>query len=98
MEAFVGYLQAEWDVVRQVYPTIITIVVIISGLIYRIFQARLSAVKELLEFKTAQLKDIQNRTGTESPEEVAARLSAVEAQLKELGETDFVALFEAGLK
>ena len=98
MEKLIQIAEKEWAVVSGAPITMALIAIAVWAIVRHLYKDRLARARELLDLKSAQLSEIQNRTGATSPEEVIDRLSKVETELRELGETDFAAAFEKGLK
>ncbi|MEO9684459.1 hypothetical protein, partial [Tateyamaria sp.] len=61
-------LKDEWALVSGAPFTIAAITVAIWLVVRLIYKDRLSSAKELLELKSSQLTEIQDRTGAKSPE------------------------------
>jgi len=98
MEKLLEIAEKEWAVVSGAPITIAVIALAIWAVVSYLYKERLDSAKELLALKSQQLSEIQERTGAENPEDVSARLAKVEAELSELGETDFVAIYNGAKK
>ena len=98
MEKLLEIAEKEWAVVSGALITIAIIALAIWAVVRYLYKERRDSAKELLDLKSQQLSEIQERTGAESPEDVSNRLAKVEAELRELGETDFVAIYSGAKK
>ena len=86
-------IKNEWSVISGAPFALVSLVVIIWIVIHRIYKERFKSVNELLALRNQKIEAIVDGTGSTSIEEALSRITVLETELKELGETDLVAIF-----
>ncbi len=93
MENLLNFVKAEWDVISQAPFTFGVIALLMFGASYAWHRERINSLKEQKKIRDEDLAYLKDKTGSDDVRAIAQRVTAVEDELKELGETDFAKQF-----
>lgn len=77
--------------------TVAIIAIAIWAISQHLYKDRIHSAKELLDLKSRQLSEIQDKTGAKSPEDVLDKLSRIEDRLGELRTAESIDSFVEAL-
>ncbi|MEP1964941.1 hypothetical protein [Tateyamaria sp.] len=93
MEQFLKFVETEWDVVSAAPGTFAFLAVLMFGVSYLWHRERIKKLTEQKQLRDDDIAYLKEKTGSGDVREIAQRVSRIEAELKELGETDFAAQY-----
>ena len=93
MEILLNLVKSEWAVISQAPVTFVTIAVAMFGLSYLWHRERIKKLTEQKQLRDDDIAYLKDKTGSDDLNVAMERVAAIEAELKELGETDLVAIW-----
>ncbi|MEP2890457.1 hypothetical protein [Tateyamaria sp.] len=93
MEKFLNFMDTEWDVVSAAPGTFAFLAMLMFGVSYLWHRERIKKLTEQKQLRDDDIAYLKEKTGSDDLVGVIDRVTAVENELRELGETDFVAIY-----
>jgi len=98
MEKLLNFVEEEWAVVSQAPMTFVVLAALMFGISYLWHRERIKKLTEQKQLRDDDIARLKEKTGSDDLAGVIDRITAVEGELRELGETDFVAVWNGEKK
>lgn len=86
MESALEYVMKEWAVISQAPVTIIAMATAIFSVMHWLHRERIRSLQELVDIKNQRLREFQEKTKADTPDQARDRIESLEKKVKDISD------------